>query len=317
MMKYRIVHRSLKYLYPFSTSFIRQPFLYGLTVSIWAVMVFAAPALAQSSDSSVVAYRTFYSEALKQEKRFAVYLPPGYASSKQDYPVLYFLHGLFESEQRWEQRGARAIVDSLITAGAIRPMIIAIPEGDNSFWVNSVDGTAPYEDYILKDFMPFIEKTYRIRVSRAFRVISGVSMGGYGALELAMRHPDLFSAASAHSAILLPAPIHELPPQLRQSFQSQFFEATFGNPVDEAYWSRYNPIDLAQSAGGLNRVAWYFDCGTEDRFEFFRGATKLHEILESTGVPHEYHLFPGGHGWEYLRTTLHRSLIFHSQHFGS
>jgi S-formylglutathione hydrolase FrmB len=194
-------------------------------------------------------------------------------------------------------------------------MIIAIPDGDNSFYVNSVHGNAPYENYIINDFMSHVEQNYRVKTSRQTRAISGISRGGYGALMLAMRHPEYFSAASAHSAVLLPVPINQLPPRLLQSYQSQFFEAVFGNPIDEPYWSQHNPIDLASAADNLDSVAWYFDCGTEDRYGFFRGATKLHDVLDAKGIPHEYHLFPGGHGWDYARSTLHRSLTFHTKHF--
>lgn len=278
-------------------------------------LVLSSPLRAQQASSSTIEYKTLYSKALKQEKRCAVYLPAGYATSNARYPVLYFLHGLFESERRWEQHGVNSIVDSLSAAGAIRPMIIAIPEADNSFYTNAVGGGAAYEDYIITDVLPFIDTTYRTRPARPFRAISGISMGGYGALKLAMRHPDLFSAASAHSAMLLPVPLDQLPPQLRASFQSQFFEAVFGNPVDEAYWAQHDPVVLAERTKGLERVAWYFDCGTDDRFGFDKGATKLHQVFERAGVPHEYHLFPGGHGWEYMKTTVHRSLQFHSTHF--
>ncbi len=272
------------------------------------------PSLTYAQPSSVE-YKSFNSEALGQEKQCAVYLPAGYQNSDRTYPAVYFLHGLFGSEQRWIERGARKVLDQLIADGSVMPMIIAMPDGDNSFYVNSVRGNAAYEDYILNDFIPFIEKSYRINPERSSRAISGVSMGGYGALMLAMRHPDLFSASSAHSAVLLPVPISKLSPRLLQSFQSRFFEAVFGNPIDEAYWSAHNPVDLARSAKNLDSVHWYFDCGTEDRYGFFLGAAKLHDVMDSAGIPHEYGLYPGGHGWDYVKTTLHRSMTFHSKHF--
>ena len=284
-------------------------------VLTYLLFLFSLPPSLSYAQSSSVEYKTFYSEALGQEKQCAVYLPAGYEASDEPYPVVYFLHGLFGSERRWAERGAREVVDQLIADGSVKPMVVAMPDGDNSFYVNSVHGNAAYEDYLLNDFIPFIEKTYRIKVGRPSRAISGVSMGGYGALMLAMRHPDLFSAASAHSAVLLPVPISQMPARLLQSFQSQFFEAVFGNPIDEAYWSQHNPVDLAQSAEKLDTVHWYFDCGTEDRYGFFRGATKLHQVMETGGVPHEYGLYPGPHGWEYVKTTLHRSMTFHSKHF--
>lgn len=270
---------------------------------------------AVGSTESTVIYRTFYSAALGQEKECAVYLPPGYEEMTDSVPVVYFLHGLFGSERRWAERGAREVVDSLTANGSIRPMIIAMPDGDNSFYVNSVHGNAAYEDYIMQDFIPFIEKSYRIKPGRSTRAISGVSMGGYGALMLAMRHPEFFSAASAHSAVLLPVPISQLPAKLLQSYQSQFFEAVFGNPIDESYWEAHNPVDLAVNSTAIKSVKWYFDCGTEDRYGFHRGAAILNQVMESAGIEHEYGLYPGGHGWEYVRTTLHRSMTFHSRNF--
>lgn len=278
------------------------------------VLLIASPAYSQTM-SSRVEYKMFKSKALNVEKRCAVYLPAGYDESEKTYPVIYFLHGLFGSEDRWEQRGARSIVDQLMGEGEVLPAIIAIADGDNSFYVNAVNGKAPYEDYIIDDFIPFIESNYRIDTRRGSRAISGISMGGFGALMLGMRHPELFSSVSAHSAVLIPIPLDQLPPRLRQSYQSQFFEAVFGNPVDEAHWKAHHPVDLVATAKNLKTVAWYFDCGTEDRYGFHRGAARLHELMDSAEIPHEYHLLPGGHGWEYVRTTLHRSLQFHSRHF--
>ncbi len=271
--------------------------------------------LTAQETASRVKYKMFHSKALNQEKRGAVYLPAGYDTSDKTYPVIYFLHGLFGSENRWEQRGAKSIVDKLIADGTITPAIIAIADGDNSFYVNAVNGQAAYEDYIINDFLPYIESTYRIDPRRSQRAISGISMGGFGSLMLGMRHPDLFSSVSAHSAVLIPVPLDQLPPRLLQSYQAQFFEAVFGNPVNEAHWRQHHPVDLINTATDLTTVSWYFDCGTEDRYGFHRGAAKLHNLMEYSSIPHEYHLFPGGHGWEYVRSTLHRSLSFHSKNF--
>jgi S-formylglutathione hydrolase FrmB len=265
--------------------------------------------------ASRVEYKMFRSEALDQDKRCAVYLPEGYDASDKSYPVIYFLHGLFGSEDRWEERGAKPIVDQLMADSTVVSAIIAIADGDNSFYVNAINGKAQYEDYIIEDFISFIESAYRVDSRRSHRAMSGISMGGFGSLMLGMKHPDLFSSISAHSAVLIPVPLDQLPPRLRESYQSQFFEAVFGNPVDEALWEKHHPIDLVHTATDLKTVAWYFDCGTEDRYGFYRGAAKLHMDMEASGIPHEYNLLPGGHGWEYVRTTLHRSLTFHSKHF--
>src|SRR5581483_5240145 len=141
-----------------------------------------------------VEYKTFPSKVLGHDVRYGIYLPPSYASSPaKKYPVLYFLHGLFEDETRWSSRGGTdQIMDKMIADGKIGEFIVAIPNGATSFYVNTRDGSEKWEDMIIKEFIPMVESAYRINASRQTRGISGVSMGGYGALQIAMKHPDLF-----------------------------------------------------------------------------------------------------------------------------
>ena len=107
------------------------------------------------------------------------------------------LHGLTDDNTGWLQFGEiNRYADKSIADGTIPPMIIVMPNGDSSFYINSYDGKEKYEDFFIKEFMPSIEKTYRIKGEKRYRGVAGLSMGGYGSLIYALKYPDLFAAAA-------------------------------------------------------------------------------------------------------------------------
>ena len=147
---------------------------------------------------------TVPSKILGRSVPYCVLLPPSYDSEKtRRYPVLYFLHGLGENEQILVNSGGWDLIQDLWDQKRIGEFLIATPAADRSFYINSRDGRVRYEDFFIKEFLPFIESHYRIRADRAHRGITGVSMGGYGALRFAFRYPQLFGSVSAHSAALI------------------------------------------------------------------------------------------------------------------
>ena len=156
---------------------------------------------------SRVQYKSFRSALVNRDLNYAIYLPPSYEGSTKKYPVVYFLHGLNENEMRWSTRGgADLVLDKLVADGKIGEFIVALPAVDSqSFYTNARGGGAPWEDVVVKEFIPMVESTYRVNATRAARAISGISMGGFGSLKIAMKHPEMFSAVSAHSAALIPA----------------------------------------------------------------------------------------------------------------
>jgi len=172
-----------------------------------------------------------------------------------------------------------------------------------------------YEDFFIKEFLPFIESRYRIRADRAHRGISGVSMGGYGSLRFGFRFPELFGSASAHSAAL----VAKLPrAQLGSSGErtlSLALGGAFGTPFDRAFWDRNSPFTLVRNEPRAPDIKLYFDCGTEDEFGFNVGAQSFHDLLVSRGIPHEFHLYLGGHDEAYVAQHLPASLAFHSRAF--
>jgi len=255
------------------------------------------------------------SKILSRSVPYCIVLPPNFDTDKtKHFPILYSLHGLGDNEQFFVHSGAWNLVEDLREKGELTNFLIATPDGGAGFYINSKDGRNRYEDFLLQEFFPFIEKRYRVAPGRANRAISGVSMGGYGALHLAFRHPQLFSAVSAHSAAL----IEKLPGFLgaapSTSPRARVFGGVFGNPPDPIFWDQNSPLVLARTAN-LAGLHIYFDCGDNDDYGFNAGATALDKILTSRRIPHEFHLYPGRHDPAYFAEHLPASLQFHSRLF--
>ena len=278
----------------------------------------------------------FRSAALGVEKRYVVWLPPGYATSTRRYPVIYLLHGLGGDENNWTRLGhADAAADKL----ALQAILI-MPDGDDGFyanWITSPDydkclhtprifsrvpedpkaycvREARYEDYIVKDLLAHVDATYRTIADRRARGIGGLSMGGFGALELAMRHPDRFGAAACHSGVdvLLPEDgdvkhwgrtVEPIGAQVRRIFGT-----------DVAHWRAHDPAVLATRLKD-GQLALYLDCGTEDGFNLQASAQVLHDILDRAGVHHAFTLAPGRHDFSFWSARIGESLKFFAEYF--
>jgi len=263
------------------------------------------------------------SQILKRPVRYCVQLPTNYAEAKDatgklaHYPVLYFLHGLGDNEQTLFKTGGWTLIEDLRASQKIGNFLIVAPEGRNSFYINSADGKDRYSDFFLREFMPFIEKNYRVKAGREGRAIGGISMGGFGALRLAFAYPRMFSSVSAQSAALIldsPANInaaaHSGSPVVRA------LTGVFGNPIDVAHWQANNPFVLARkNRASLKTLAIYFNCGQSDDYGFEKGAAALDKQLTEEGIPHEYRPYPGDHSLTYFLSHLGETMEFHSRTF--
>jgi S-formylglutathione hydrolase FrmB len=242
-------------------------------------------------------------------------LPPSYDSDKtRRYPILYLLHGLGDSEQMMIRFGGMNLVEDLREQHQLGEFLIVTPAAGASFYINSRDSGQRYEDFFLQEFIPAVEKRYRVQSGRRYRGIAGISMGGYGALHLAFRHPQIFGSVGAESAAL----IEKLPTvklaDSRQSARLRILGGVFGTPFDAAFWKQNDPVTIASTAN-LAGLKIYFDCGSEDDYGFEAGAQELDKVLSSRHIPHEFHLYPGGHNWSYFAEHLPTLLEFHFHAF--
>jgi S-formylglutathione hydrolase FrmB len=261
--------------------------------------------------------RAVPSKILGHPVPYCVFLPPSYDSGPaREFPVLYFLHGLGENAQTLLNAGGWNLIENLWEQKQIGEFLIVAPGAGRSFYVNSRDGRVRYEDFFIREFLPFIESHYHIHAVRHDRGLDGISMGGYGALRFAFRYPRLFGSVSAHSAALVPKLPEVQTSSPQQEALSRMMGSAFGSPFDRAFWNRNNPFTLVENGARPEGMKIDFDCGTEDQFGFDAGAQAFHNLLAAKKIPHEFHLYPGGHDWTYFAEHFPASLEFHSRAFG-
>lgn len=252
------------------------------------------------------------SAILNSQRKYAVYLPPGYNTSERSYPVLYLLHGSGDDQTGWVQFGeVLHIADKAIKEGKCAPMIIAMPDANTGRrgYFNSVKGDWRYEDFFFEELMPYVEKTYRIRAERRYRAIAGLSMGGGGTFMYALHHPELFSSACPLSAYVGPLTIEKLKKQLERN-KEKYNEAEI-----QSYYENHDAVQLINNMPKeeVSKVRWYIDCGDDDFL--YEGNSLVHIAMRKKEIPHEFRIRDGGHNWTYWRSALPEVLGFISQAF--
>lgn len=292
---------------------------------------------------------TVWSQALGTSKALVVYLPPSYATDRaRRYPVAYYLHGATGDETNWTRRAQLDVVmDSLVNAG-MPEMIVAMPDGDPySFYTTfnllldaagcrrvMLPDTASsatvqrdcvawphYDDYIAYDVVRHVDAKYRSIGSRDTRAIAGLSMGGYGAVTLALRYPAVFAAAASHSGVISPLEFSSAPFEQKQLPRSTADSARFARtkagfaPItrvvfgtDSAGWYSRDPATLVArlKTSGKPVPALFADCGTEDIY--LPQSQAFRDAVAARGVPLTYREWSGAHNWEYWRAHVGESL---------
>ena len=262
---------------------------------------------------SVLELRTVNSTIMNRPVKYSIYLPPDYQGSERTYPVVYLLHGYTDDNTGWVQFGeVNRYADKAIQDGVIPPMIIVMPNGDSSFYINSYDGAEKYEDFFIKEFMPAIEKTYRIKAQKRYRGVAGLSMGGYGTLIYSLKYPDLFASAAPLSAAVFDDAAATSMPDNRweATFGPLFGRGLKGNARLSDAWNNNAILKIVEkkSSDDLKKVKYWIDCGDDDFLT--KGNALLHVALIDKGVPHEYRVRDGAHNWTYWRTGIVDALSF-------
>jgi len=259
--------------------------------------------------------QTVKSEILKMERKYAVYLPPGYEESDQSYPVLYLLHGSGDDHTGWVQFGqVQHIADKTITEGNCARMIIVMPDANTGRrgYFNDIQGDFNYEDFFFDELIPHIEKTFRVRSDRRYRAVSGLSMGGGGTIFYALHRPDVFAAAAPLSASTGNWEMEQVRNRVKNS-ATNVTEAQI-----EAYYKRHSIEEIIKNSSKeeldrIKRVRWYISCGDDDFL--YEGNSLMHILFKKNEIPHEYRVKDGAHTWSYWRMELPLVLEFVSKSF--
>jgi putative tributyrin esterase len=217
---------------------------------------------------------------------------------KPPYAVFYLLHGLSDDHTIWSRR------TRIETYVANLPLIVVMPDGGRGYYTDNEHGPA-YARALAEELPAMIERTFPAAKSRRARCVGGLSMGGYGALRLALGYPDRFCSATSHSGALLAG---TRPPREGDLHADEFLLVFGARPAG----SSHDLLALAarcQVRGELPRLR--IDCGTED-FLLDHNRT-FHERLVEMKIPHEYEEFPGAHSWDYWDLHVREAIAFHAR----
>lgn len=282
------------------------------------LLVFFTVAGIAQSPGKVIEQKTVKSAILNRAVSYTVYLPADYDQSERSYPVVYLLHGYTDDNTGWLQFGEiNRYADKAIAEGTIPPMIIIMPDADSSFYINSYDGKEKYEDFFIKEFMPAVEKTWRIKGEKRYRGVAGLSMGGYGALIYSLKYPDLFAAAAPLSAAVSDDnAIISMPDyNWNRIFGQLYGRGLSGKDRLTSAWYDNSVLKIIENktTDELKKVRYWIDCGDDDFLT--KGNSLLHILLIDKQVPHEYRVRDGAHNWTYWRTGITDALQFIGESF--
>jgi len=268
--------------------------------SLPAQAVPATQTAQSTSTKSRLQNRTFKSESLDRVMKYRVWVPAGYFSGAKKYPVLYLLHGWAGDETNW------STLTKLTKYAEDLPVIVVMPDAGNSWYVDSGSvAQNKFEAYLVHDLVAEVDQNWRTVPTREGRAIAGLSMGGYGALKEALKHPEMFQVAASLSGAFNAASPEltrgrsDLRPSLNDAFGPEHSEARVKNDL----------YALAQKADTKATPYLYVDCGNQDD-TFLTPNRKLVSILSQRKFAYEYHEFPGEHNWQYWDERLPAVLSF-------
>jgi enterochelin esterase-like enzyme len=276
------------------------------------LLCLSVSALLMAQNGKVFDNLSMPSKILKMDRKYAICLPPDYETSQRSYPVLYLLHGGGDDQTGWVQFGeVLHVAGKAINEGKATPMIIAMPDANTGRrgYLNDETGEWLYEDFFFDEFMPYIEKTYRIKPEKRYRALAGLSMGGNGTYIYALHHPELFAAACPLSAGTGALSLEEAKNRVARSGRN------IPDSLIEKHYHRYSVLELINNMPDDQRddIRWYIDCGDDDFL--YEGNCLVHIAMRKKEIPHEFRIRNGAHNWTYWRESLPEVLEFISMSF--
>ncbi|HOI86987.1 MAG TPA: alpha/beta hydrolase-fold protein [Lentimicrobium sp.] len=253
------------------------------------------------------------SSILKRPIGYAVLLPAEYENTTKSYPVVYLLHGFGDNEKAWYQ-GGNIRYHADLYAAETGPVIYVMPQGFNTYWVNKYNGNYPFMDMLTQELMPHIDSLYRTEGHASQRAVMGYSMGGYGALILAAKNPELFGTAVVLSMSFRTDEQYLAEPQSVYDVQ---WGPVFGSPGKSGndrlspYFLEYSPFHFFTNPNdpALSGQRYFIDCG-DDEESLSETNNALHLILRQENINHEYRVRNGAHTWDYWHKSLPEAFRF-------
>jgi len=228
----------------------------------------------------------------------------------RDLPIVVLLHGMGDDHRSLDRFGLSARLQSAMESGRIPRVHFVMPNGERGFYINWYDGSRRYEDYILEEVLPAAEALLGARPTRDRRAIMGVSMGGGGALQIGMRHPELFSAAGSLSGLLLDEADAK---RLIRTSGMRFFvdlERVFSDGSDQEFFDAHNIYKIAEFRRAAFDQRIFLAAGTREDPEFLRTTTRFHDHLATLRIDHVFTTYNGGHGWRYWAPVIEEALPY-------
>ncbi|MCK4285745.1 MAG: esterase [Candidatus Lokiarchaeota archaeon] len=240
---------------------------------------------------------------------YDVLFPKEYENSDKIYPLMLLLHGGGNQDRNFLNLIGPIIWD-LWEEMIVPEMVIVTPNCNHSLYMDYKDGSEKWESFIIREFLPYLQKEYRVTpdVNNAF--IGGVSMGGLGSLRLGFKYLDKFRAVVSFEPGIEPAFEWKEVKTIDKFYrQKDFMEKVFGSPIDEDYWNKNNPAFIVRETAEKIRnsdIKIYLEVGTEDFFGLFRGAEFLHRILFDRNIRHEFRYV---YGADHLGVSFRERII--------
>ena len=267
-----------------------------------------------SATAGKIVTDSIYSKKLNCWQKYNVYLPTGFDKSDKQYPVVYLLHGLYGDYSNWDKSGGmKLIADELIGSGEACEMVIVMPNAGRSDVRTYQNGYFnvedwPYENFFYQEFLPEVEKKYRILGDKAHRAIMGLSMGGGGSVVYSQRHPDMFSSCYAMSAWL----DNETGEVGGKNQKKDKLFIVCESVKDNSAVKFVENADEA-TVEKLRTVKWFIDCGDDDFLMDL--SVLLYQKMRDKKIKAELRIRNGVHNWEYWHTALRMALPFASRNF--
>lgn len=234
---------------------------------------------------------TFYSESLQRQMPYRVILPSG-LNSNAKLPSVYLLHGGGGEYRDWSNY-------SDVAKFAERGLVLVMPEGGSSYYVNAAERPRDrYEDYLTRDLISDVERKFPVATERSNRAIVGISMGGFGAITLALKHPDLFFFAGGLSSAL---DVPSRPFSIKRIGQYRQHSRIFG-PWGSDSRAKNDPFVLAATADPDQIPYMFLACGEQEGL--LPANRRFAAILKRRGFQYEFHEGPGGHDWSQWNRRL-------------